>query len=179
MAKFYFFTWLRWALRVTLCAFSLALFLSVLISIFIYFRQDAPTLSSQTYSALYEIGKFWFMVSWNIAFLLALFRSIKYIFNKPINGYKFILTDCKATSYIEPVGYGDLVKVWRRWFMLLIWLVVAQMIFSTLFLSIFSSGSDIFAWFNEKWLFAFSMLAGYVSFILLPNRCKRVRVKRC
>lgn len=179
MTKFYFQTWLSWVLRVFLCTLSITLFLSTLISSVIYFKQDMPPLSSEIYSALYEIGKFWFMVVWNLSFLLALFRSIKYIFNKPRYGYQFILSDCKFQHYIDPIGYGDLVKVWRKWFMLLIWLVVVMMIFATLFLYLFSSRDDLFAWFNVWWLFGFVIISGYFSFVLLPNRCKEVKVKRC
>ena len=179
MGRFYFLIWIRWTLRVFLCSFTLTFFLSFVVSLALYIKQETPPLTPDVYKALYEIAKFWFMIIWNMALLFVLFRSIKYIFNVPFNGYKFLLSDCRAQAYIEPIGYGDLVKVWRKWFMLLIWLVVVEMILATFFIYLFSSSEDIFVWFNEFWLFTFVVVAGYFSFILLPNRCKRVKVKKC
>ena len=179
MSKFYLQLWLKWAIRVSLCSIGFAAIVSLLISLFMYVSQGMPLLSSEVQSALLEITSFWFPLVWNLTLLFVLFRSIKYIFNSCNAGYKFELYNCRGDEIIEIIGYGDLVKVWRRWFMLIIWLVGSQMVFITAFTYMFTSYEGVFSWFNIYWLYSFTLLAGYLSFILLGNRCKRVKVSKC
>jgi hypothetical protein len=144
--------------------------------------QGVQTLNQEVYSALFDIFKFWFGVLWNFTILIALFRSLKYIFNSCYSGYKLILHTCQNKNnaeVIEYVGYGDLFKVWRRWLMLIIWLVGVQMILALIFTMLFTSFDAIFDWFNTFVLYAFILIAGYLSFILLSVRCKLVKVKKC
>lgn len=179
MAKFYIFIWLQWALRVSLCSLTLAFIGSFLITLFLYFSQGAATLNRDVLMALKDIGFFWFPVVWSLTLLIALFRSIKYIFNTCVSGYKLKLLTCDTKEELDEIGYGDLVKVWRKWFMLIIWLVGAQMIIALAFTKLFTSYSGVFDWFSISWLFGFVLIAGYFSFILLSNRCKRVKVSKC
>lgn len=132
--------------------------------------------------ALFEITKFWFLILWSVTLLLFLFRTLKTIFNNCQNGYKLQLLTCSKegkTDVIEVVGYGDLVKVWRKWFMLIIWLVGAQMIIALLISYTINSYETIFDWFNIYVLYAFILLAGYFSFMILSVRCKRVKLVKC
>jgi Ca2+/Na+ antiporter len=179
MLKFYLHIWLRWALRVTLCSVIVAVVLSFSVTLYSYLKGEATFLTPQLYGALWSIFKFWLSIGWSFTLLFALIRSIKYIFNTPLEGYVFKLQECTRSSYIEYIGYGDLVKVWRKWFMLLIWLSVVMMLFSTLFLYIFSAEGDLYRWFSIEWMFGYILLSGYLSFILLPSRCKRVKVVKC
>lgn len=179
MYKFYFLLWLKWAARVSFCSFFLASFLSGFITLFIYINQGSPTLNSEVLSALFEIAKFWFPLSWSLALLLALFRSVKYIFNTCIAGYELKLYSCNEKELLQEIGYGDLVRVWRKWFMLIIWMVAAQMVLALAFTYIFSEFKSIFEWFNIAWLFGFILIAGYFSFGVLTSRCKRVKIKQC
>ncbi len=179
MPKFYFLLWVKWAIRITLCSVALAFVLSFLVTFYAFVKQGMPAFTLEINRALLDIFKFWFSVSWNFTLLLSLFRSIKYIFNKPLNGYKLVLKDCKFREKIEVVGYGDLVKVWRKWFMLLIWLSVVGMIFTTITIYLFGNTQNIFVWFKIEWLYGYILIAGYFSFILLSNRCKRVKVVKC
>jgi membrane protein YdbS with pleckstrin-like domain len=71
------------------------------------------------------------------------------------------------------------VKVWRRWFMLNIWLVGGFMIIAVIFTYIFTNYDEIFEWFSIYWLCAFIFLSVYISFILLGARCKQVKVSKC
>ena len=116
--------------------------------------------------------------------MLALFRSLNYIFNKCIHGYELKLLTCtskkeETSEVLEVIGYGDLVKVWRRWFMLLIWLVGSMMIISLVITYFFTTYSGVFEWFSIYWLFAFILVSGYFSFMLMGSRCKRVKVVKC
>ena len=186
MSRFYFILWLRWAMRLTLCSVILAIILASVITTYLYFSQGRPSLNSEVLEALFDIFKFWLPLLWNFTLLLAFFRSLKYIFNSCINGYEFKLLTCSSVldknandEFIQTIGYGDLVKVWRKWFMLNIWLVGSFMILSLVYTNLFTSFSSVFEWFNIYWLFAFILISGYFSFILLGARCKKVKIVKC
>lgn len=177
MAKFYFFIWLRWVTRVVTCSVVLASIFSAVITFVLYALKGFAPLSEEVFFALENIFYFWFPIVLSFTLLVALFRSLKYIFSKCINGYKFVLFECNLSAEILEVGYGDLVKIWRRWFVLLIWLVVVEVILvSSLF---FTFSSDVFQWFSIYWLFGFILVGGYVGFLLLATRFKRIKVRRC
>jgi hypothetical protein len=186
MNRFYFVLWVRWAIRLTLSSVLFAAVLSFFITVSIYFYQGMPVLSNEVSEALLDIFKFWFPITWSVTLLLALFRSLKYIFNRCINGFELKLLTCKSALdeksddvFIETIGYGDLVKVWRKWFMLNIWMVGSFMILAIVYTSIFTSLNSLSDWFNIYWLFGFILLSGYFSFILLGARCKKVKVIKC
>jgi len=179
MTKFYFLLWLRWAARVVTCSVLLAYFITIIITASIYFMGSMPSVDSQIFSALRDILDFWFPIVWSFTLLLALFRAIKYIFNTCINGYQLNLLTCRDSEVIEIIGYGDLVKVWRRWIMLNIWLVGGEMIIAVIFTSFFTNFEGVFDWFSIYWLGGFILASGYISFILLGSRCKQVRVVKC
>ncbi|QOY55195.1 hypothetical protein HUE87_02855 [Candidatus Sulfurimonas marisnigri] len=179
MSKFYFLLWLKWAARLVTCSIILAYAITIIITSFIYYSSSMPTFNSEVFQALRDILEFWFPIVWSVTLLLALFRGMKYIFNTCINGYEFKLLNCKSDETIEIIGYGDLVKVWRKWFMLIIWLVGSIMVLSIAYTSIFTSFSGIFEWFSIYWLFCFILLSGYFSFIILGSRCKRVKIVKC
>ncbi len=179
MSKFYFFLWLRWSFRVAICSVLMACGVSFLITLYLYISQGMPAFTLEILKALFQLFKFWFPITLSLTLLLALFRSLKYIFNICINGYKMQLLECENKEIVDEVGYGDLVKIWRKWFMLIIWLVGVQMILSLIFTYLFTSFSGVFEWFDIYFLFTFVLIAGYISFILLSGRCKQVRVVRC
>ena len=179
MVKFYFLLWLRWAARVVTCSVLLAYLFSIIITAIIYFSGSKPSIDADIFNALRDILEFWFPIIWSFTLLLALFRAIKYIFNTCINGYELKLLTCRDSEVIKVIGYGDLVKVWRRWIMLIIWLVGAFMILSVIFTTLFTNFGGIFEWFSIYWLGAFILLSGYFSFILLGTRCKQVQVVKC
>jgi len=179
MSKFYLELWLSWSLRVIFCSLFFAFVFALMITLGIYAKQGFSSLDKQSISALLEIFKFWFFISLNLAVLLALFRSIKYIFNMPHAGYMFKLKQCSkdnSSEYIEIIGYGDLVKVWRKWFMLLIWLVGSLMILALIITYLFTSYTSLFDWFNIYILYFFILTSGYFSFSVLANRCKSVKI---
>jgi len=179
MAKFYFLLWFRWASRVLTCSVLLSYLFTIIITASIYFMGDMPSIDAKVFAALRDILDFWFPIVWSFTLLLALFRSIKYIFNTCINGYKLNLLTCSESEIIMSIGYGDLVKVWRRWIMLNIWLVGGLMVIAVIFTSLFTNFNGVFEWFSIYWLFSFILLSGYISFMLLGSRCKQVRVVKC
>jgi len=182
MSKFYLSLWFFWAMRVILCTLFLATIFALLLTSFIYIKQGLPSFDSKIMTALLEVWKFWFAIFLNIAVLVALFRSVKYLFNHPHAGYILKLKECQkeqGEEYIEVVGYGDLVKVWRKWFMLLIWLVGSLMVLALGLTYLFTPYESLFSWFNIYVLYFFILIAGYLSFIFLSNRCKNIRIVKC
>ena len=179
MSRFYFLIWLKWAARLITCSVLLAYAITITITIIMYFLSGMPTLNKEIFSALKDILDFWFPIVWSLTLLLSLFRGIKYIFNTCINGYEFKLLTCKGDETIEIIGYGDLVKVWRKWFMLNIWLVGSFMIIAVVLTHVFTSFSGVFDWFSIYWLFGFILLSGYFSFMLMGARCKKVKIVKC
>jgi len=186
VSRFYFFIWLQWAVKLTVNTFILALYLAVVITLGIYFNEGAQPLSSEIEKALLAIFKFWFMLSWSFALLIMLFRSLQYIFNRCVQGYAFTLLRCQeeetkeeTKEIIKNIGYGDLLKVWRKWFMLIIWLVAAQMIVAVIVMKTGSLYSTLFSWFNIYVLYIFILIAGFFSFIILSTKCKKVRIRKC
>lgn len=180
--RFYLLVWFWWALRLTLCSVLMASFLSILVTLSLYINHGMQELSSEVFLALREVFWFWFGILWSFTLLVALFRSLKYIFNSCHDGYKLNLLSCPKdgeSEVIQAIGYGDLVKVFRRWLMLIIWLVGAQMIFALAFTKLLFFNIAVFEWFNIYVLYAFVLVAGYFSFMFLSTRCKRVKVSKC
>jgi len=182
MSKFYFELWFRWLIRVLLCTLFFASLFSSGITLLLYIKQGMQPLNKEVTEALYAIWHFWFLIFLNVTLLIALFRSTKYLFNRCYATHMLRLKSCEHKSgevYIDPVGYGDLIKVWRKWFMLLIWIVAAFMILSVALTYLLSSYTTIFAWFSIYILYTFIAIAAYFSFVLLTSRCKAIRVVKC
>ena len=174
MTKFYKSIWLYWTLRVTICSVILASTLSMFITIYLYMRSSMVSLDAKVLDALVDIWLFWFSISWSLTILIALFRSLKYIFNRCFDGYMFKLFDCKSSLEIEVVGYGDLVKVWRKYFLYLVWIVMAEVVVAFSIFYFFD-----FKWFNIYLLYSFILVAGYFVLTILPSKVKNIKVVRC
>jgi len=183
VSRFYFLIWLRWAFLLTSMSIFLAVILAAFITLFIYIKQGAVPLESAVYEALFKIFSFWFALSWSMTLLLSLFLSLKYLFNRCYASYKLVLLTCPnkegRSELIELIGYGDLVKVWRKWFMLLIWLVVAQMVIAFVGMKLFSNAATLFSWFNIYVLYLLVLIGGYFSFMVLSAKCKKIKVVKC
>jgi len=182
MRSFYFSLWFFWLVRVVLCTLFIAALISGVATLVIYIRQGMLPLNDEVLAALYDIWHFWFVISLNIALLIALFRSVKYLFNRCYGGYVLKLKVCQKEAnraFIETIGYGDLVKVWRKWFMLLIWLVAAEIVFAVTLSYLLSSSVSLFDWFSIYMLYFFIAVAAYFSFVFLSARCKALKVVKC
>ncbi|MCK9473162.1 hypothetical protein [Sulfurimonas sp.] len=179
MSRFYILLWLRWAVRLTISSLFFAALFSSFVTLYIYVLRGLPELSFEITGALFDIFRFWFPLFWSLTILLALFRGLKYIFNSCINGYELKLLTCEGSDVIEVIGYGDLVKVWRKWLMLLIWLVGSAMILALIYTNLFTSYDGVFEWFSIYWLYGFILLSGYFSFIILSSKCKKIKIVTC
>ena len=179
MRKFYLLIWLRWILRITLESVVFAIFFSFVITLFFYMQKGAPTMNDEVKTALLTIFKFWFTLSWSLGLLIALFRSIKYFFYSCAGGYILVLHTCNKEKKIFPVGYGDLLKVWRKWLLLLIWMSALTTLLISVVLYVTSLKQSFFAWFNLFSLYGIVLISGYASLVLLIARCKKIGVEQC
>lgn len=179
MAQFYFLLWLRWASVLSVKSVLLGALLAAFFVLGLYVKQGMPPLSQEVQIALWDLLSFSFAFTWSFAFLLLLFRRLKFIFNTCINGYQLELLTCKGDEKIDPIGYGDMLKVWRKWLMLLIWLVGICMILGIILTRLFTSHEGVFEWFSIYWLYAFILVSASLSFVLLGSWCKKVRLTRC
>jgi len=183
VSKFYLILWLRWMFWLTFLSLSLAIAGAGFVTVIIYMKQGAVSLNREVYSALFDIFRFWFAIFWSATLLISLFLTLKNLFNHCYVNFKLILFTCPdkkmQSQQIEQIGYGDLVKVWRKWFMLLIWLVAAQVIVVFIFMKLFFNAGTLFNWFNIYVLYLFLLISGYFSFMILGVKCKKVKVVKC
>ena len=180
MSRFYFSIWLHWVVRVLFCSIIGGAILATLVTALLYINKGLPSLSAEVWQALWQIFLFWFTILLNLSVLFALFRSAKYLFNRCHAGYKFVMTACpKEQSIIEVVGYGDIVKFWRKWLLLLVWIVASITLLIWVVSFAFIESGSFFAYFSVWWLYGFILIAGYPSFVLIGSRCKQMRIKRC
>ncbi len=179
MLRFYLRIWIDWIFRLLLESLILALFMAGSIVVFVYWKKGFPSLDQEVIEALGVVFSFWFSIVWGIGLLVALFRSLKFIFGKCYEGYRFALLTCDVNEEITQIGYGDLVKVWRKWLMLLVWIVTVLVLLGSVVARVVYGIVSIFEWLDIYVLFSFVLIAGYLSFWLLGVRCKRVKVVRC
>lgn len=179
MFKFYLFIWLRWAFWLTVLSVSMAIIFSIIGSFGIYLFQGMPALDKDVIDALWNV--FWFLSSpmWSFVLFIVLFIRLKYIFNKCAANYQFKLMACDTKEYVEVLGYGNIVQVWRKWFLGLIWLVISITTVAIFIATYVFNQDSLFDWFNIYLLYGFILIGGFFSFILLGSRCKNVRIVRC
>ncbi len=179
MIRFYLRLWLFWFFQVSALSLGAAALADAVVTAALYVYRGAPPLNASVAEALWEIAGFWFGILWSLTLLWALFISVRRIMERCYAHRKFILLTCKGDERITPVGHGDIVTLWRRWMMLLIWLVAAQMILMTGIRMVFGFETALDTWFDSYWLYGALMIAGGISLPLLGTRCKRIRVSQC
>ena len=179
MGRFYLRLWADWVVRLSLESVIGAFFLTLGVVGYFYVKKGMPELSDEVSDALVNIFRFWFSILWSVAFLAALFRGVKYFFNKCYNGFVLHLFSCSSKERIEPVGYGDLIKVWRRWFMLLIWITAAFIVVRVIVGHFLFGIESVFSWLGLPELYAFVVAAGFFAIVLSTSMCKRVKVELC
>lgn len=181
MRKFWFLLWLDWAIFITISSLLFATVIDSILTLSIYILKDMPILDTQSLNALGTIWKFWFAILWSATLLLSIFLSMKRFFNKCYDGYKLQLLTCavRDEEVIDIVLLGDIVKVWRKWLMVLIWGVAVEILFVSIGRYFLGFGLDFWVWFNMLWLYLFILLAALSSLPLMAARCKRIRLARC
>ena len=179
MGRFYLRLWLAWVVRVSVESVAVAGVVTLVVVLFFYVHKGLAPIDAQVQEALWQLFVFWFWIVWSVTFLLSLFRSVKYFFGRCYNGYLLRLLSCDLKESIESIGYGDLLKVWRRWFMLLIWIVSVFVLVGSAIGRFLFFKESLFAWFGLGWLYLFVMGSGFFAIVLSISLCKRIKVERC
>lgn len=135
-------------------------------------------MSNEVMSALKDIALFWFALIWSLTLLIALFLVVRRLFYRCIDHRQLTLRSCSGRESIKIAGMADVVKVWRKWLMAIIWATAAQIII-VVALHYLLGIDALFSWFSVYWLYLFVLIAGLLTLPLMEARCKLVRVGRC
>ncbi|MEA1919258.1 MAG: hypothetical protein U9N52_05410 [Campylobacterota bacterium] len=181
MRKFWFLLWFDWALWVSVSSLIFAAVIDFFVTGTLYVLKGMAELNSETLSALADIWLFWFGIIWSVTLLLSIFLSMKRFFNVCHDGWKLQLFTCavKNAEVIDIVLLGDIVKVWRKWLMALIWAVATEILMVSVVRYILGFGIGFWEWFTMGWLYLFILLAAWVSLPLMAARCQRVTITSC
>ncbi|MDX1295028.1 MAG: hypothetical protein R3302_02100 [Sulfurimonadaceae bacterium] len=179
MRNFWFGLWASWALWLTVFSVTAGMIASALITLSLFVVKGMPELSDEVWLALWEIGRFTFPIAWSIALLIGLLLSVKRLFYRCIGGFEMTLQSCDGETLIEQPGVEDTLKLWRKWFLAIIWVVAAQVIGGVLLAYLFGSGESLMGWFSIYWLYLFVLVAGLATLPLMGIRCKMVKVRKC
>jgi len=180
MAKFYIYLWFFWVIRMLVVSTLLAGTLSFFITFYFYAREGLPAFESEILTAILNIFTFWFLLLLNFALPLALFINTKYLFNNCINAISLRVVSCaKEEEFLERIGYGDLIKIWRKWLLLIVWISSVFVLFSFLFFYFLLFEGSFFEWLSVYCLYGFILLSGFFALPLLGSRCKSVRLRLC
>ena len=182
MWRFYLGLWLVWVARMLSVSLLLSAFFSLLVTASLYLYKGLPPMEAEVNAALAEIATFWFLLLLNLTLPLALFINLKYLFNHCVNAIALRLRSCSlknSNEYLDPVEYGDLRKVWRKWFLLIIWISSVMVLFSFLIFYFFVSSGSFFEWLSVYHLYSYILLSGFFALTLFGSRCKSVSLKKC
>lgn len=179
MVRFYLYLWFLWVLRMLGVTLFMSGFLSLLITTYFFIQKGLPAFESEIISALFEIFIFWFLLLLNLAIPLALFISTKHLFNNCINAISLKLKSCKDGLFIEDVGHGDGVKVWRKLLFLIVWISAVFVLISFMIFYFFNIEGSFFEFLSVYHLYAFILLSGAFALPLLGSRCKSVSLRLC
>ena len=179
MGGFFLKLWLRWSLGVVFFSIFFASIISSTITFYLYLINSVDTINKEILSALTDIAIFWFPISFSFSISITLFLSIKYLFNRCYNNYRFELLECSTKESIEDISYKDLIKVWRKYLSTIIWLSSSMLIIALIFTNLFTTYKTLFEWFNIYYLLLFILLSGYFSLVILSSRLKQVKISKC
>lgn len=118
--------WLRYIL---IWSLLLGLGMSSLITLSTIVIQGGIAWDLLFWKAVWEIGAFWFMIAWSLAFLLSIIGAFKALFHHTYKHYKLELLDCDQHPY-EPVIIRDIMPIWRMFLFFTVWLVVLIVLIS-------------------------------------------------
>lgn len=170
--KLYLF-WLVWvSVRSFLAAFVLALFTALMV----YIAKGFADLNTETLSALIEIIYLSFPIAFSLSLIIALLLVFKALFSQRIEGFRFVLYDCKHKK-LEHILLSDVTILWRKWLFITVWMIL---LFLVLFLGFSKLLFGVFpplTWFNGYSLYLLIMLFGGGVFVFVVNRCKKIGIE--
>jgi len=171
-AKLYLF-WLVW---VSIKSFLAASALATFTALMVYIAKGFATLNTETFLALREIVYLSFPITFSLSLIVALLLVFKALFAHTIEGFGFVLYDCKQEK-IENILLSDVTMLWRKWLFITVWMIL---LFLVLFLGFSKLLFGIFpplTWFNGYSLYLLIMLFGGGTFVFVVNKCKKIGIE--
>lgn len=170
--KLYLF-WLSW---VTLRTLAVSVVLAIVTALSVYAYKGFAPLNEDTLLALKELGYLSFPIAFSLSFILVLLLVFKALFSKKIEGYSFILYNCKQEAIDSPL-LSDVIMLWRKWLFITVWMIL---FFLVLFIGasklLFGSFPPL-SWFNAYTLYVLVAVFGGITFIFVVKKCKKVGIK--
>ncbi len=180
MNRFFLLLWIFWLAYVVFWSFVLGSLLATVITLFLYIRSGMPEFTDAVVYALLDVGHFLFMITYNIALLIVLFLSIKQLFKRCFDRWRLELIGClEYKTVLSDIGYGDLIHIWRRWMMYLVWFSAFFMIVNLIFSKVFGEFHSVFEWFDIYHLYSYIAIGGFFALRQITINSKYVKVKSC
>lgn len=170
--KLYLF-WLNW---VTLRTLVLSIVLAILSALTVYSYKGFAPLNKATLSALNEIVYLSFPIAFSLSFILVLLLVFKALFSKKIEGYRFVLYNCKQEKIDTPL-LSDVIMLWRKWLFITVWMIL---FFLVLFIGVSKLLFGVFpplSLFNAYTLYALVAVFGGITFVFVVKKCKKVGIR--
>ncbi|MBN2896974.1 MAG: hypothetical protein JXK05_13905 [Campylobacterales bacterium] len=170
--------WLYWLWWVLLYSVAVAAATAAVLVGVIYVLKGAPALDADVYGALEAIARVVFVPLWCAALLWAHLMVTRRLFACCLGGRRLILLTCKGDERIYPVGLGDVLPVWRRFLMLIVWIVAVEVLLLVGVTSLWG-GMSATALLRPSVLGAMSALGAFAALLVLLGRCKCILVTQC
>lgn len=167
--------WLWWMLLYSVAAAAVADGAAVGV---IYLLKGAPQLDTSVYGALEAIARVAFVPLWCAALLWAHLMVTRRLFSCCLGGKRLILLTCKGDERIYPVGLGDVLPIWRRFLMLIVWTVALEAVLVVGIAALFG-GFSITTHLSAPMLGVMSAFGALAALLVMLRRCKRIRITQC
>ncbi len=178
MIDLYLRLWLYWLFWLFLYSLVAAVLVDMVLVGSIYLIKGAPSLDEQVRRALGSMVLTIFGPLWSMVLIGTQLIVLRRMMQRCFGGKRMILLTCKGDERIWPVGLGDVLSVWRRWVVLIAWMVMIETVLviggrSLLGMSVIGGGLDI------PTVGIMIVLAVSLSLPLMMIRCRRIRVSKC
>lgn len=170
--KLYLF-WLNW---VTFRTLVLSIALAILSALAVYAYKGFPALNKATLLALNEIGYLSFPITFSLSFILVLLLVFKALFSKKIEGYSFILYNCKQEKIDSPL-LSDVIMLWRKWLFITVWMILFFLVLFIGASKLLSGSFPPLTFFNAYTLYVLVAVFGGITFLFVVKKCKKVGIK--
>lgn len=167
--------YLFWLVWVSVYSFLAASVLALFAALTVYVSKGFAALNPETLSALKEIVYLSFPITFSFSLILVLLLVFKALFSHKVEGFSFVLYDCKDEK-IENILLSDVIVLWRKWLFITVWMIL---LFLVLFLGVSKLLFGVFPplqWFNGYTLYLLIMLFGGGVFVFIINKCKKIGI---
>ncbi len=170
--KLYLF-WLNW---VTLRTLVIAVILSIFSALIVYAYKGFAPLNKATMLALKEIVYLSFPIGFSLSFILVLLLVFRALFSKKIEGYSFVLYNCKQEVIDSPL-LSDVMMLWRKWLFITVWMILLFLVLFIGISKILFGSFPALSWFNAYTIYLLVATLGGGTFVFVIKKCRKVGIK--